>query len=90
MQEVTAEELDRMFDEGEDMTPFIRMDTIRRVGRQDGRKRVSIDMAGEALDRLDAYAEEYDVPRQALVKMWLMERMNEEDDRKAARGKTVA
>lgn len=90
MQEVTAEELDRMFDEGEDMTPFIRMDTIRRVGRQDGRKRVSIDMAGEALDRLDAYAEEYDVPRQALVKMWLMERMNEEDDRKAARGKTAA
>lgn len=79
-----------MFDEGEDMTPFIRMDTIRRVGRQDGRKRVSIDMAGEALDRLDAYAEEYDVPRQALVKMWLMERMNEEDDRKAARGKTAA
>ncbi len=90
MQEVTAEELDRMFDEGEDMTPFIRMDTIRRVGRQDGRRRVSIDMAADALDRLDAYAEEYDVPRQALVKMWLVERMNEEDDRKAARGKTAA
>lgn len=87
---ITAEEFDRRFDEGEDMMDYLDQSSVRKVGRQDGRRRVSIDMSGDALDRLDAYAEEYDVPRQALVKMWLVERMNEEDDRKVARGRTAA
>ncbi len=35
--------------------------------------------------RLDGYASEYGVTRQSLMKIWLAERLDEEDDHKARR-----
>ena len=43
------------------------------------------EMTAHMVSRLDRYAEEYGVTRQSLVKIWLAERLNEEDDRRARR-----
>lgn len=48
---------------------------------QEGRRRVSIDMSGEMITRLDAQAVRHDVPRQALIKMWPVERLDKEEKR---------
>ena len=52
---------------------------------QEGRRRVSIDMSGEMITRLDAQAVRHDVPRQALIKMWPVERLDKEEKRAGRR-----
>ncbi|MDM8271524.1 hypothetical protein QUW25_07560 [Thermophilibacter provencensis] len=42
-------------------------------------------MGDGTIARLDAFAARYGVTRQSLIKVWLVERMDEEDDRAARR-----
>ena len=65
---VSAEDIDRMVDEGEDITAHIDMTSIEQPGKQPSR-RVAL----------------YGVTRQSLMKVWLIERMDEEDERAARR-----
>ncbi|MCL2790724.1 MAG: hypothetical protein FWD79_08780, partial [Desulfobulbus sp.] len=64
--EISAEEFDRRFDEGEDMTPYLDMSTARRPGR--GLQRVNVDFPSWMVGAMDKEATRLGVSRQALIK----------------------
>lgn len=70
----SAEELDRMFDAGEDMSDYIDWSSARRPGQEV--KRVNVDFPQWMVARLDAEAKRRGVTRQALIKMWLSDRLD--------------
>ena len=85
---VGREEFDLMFEEDGDVLQYCDLDNpVVSVGgkRQEGRRRVNVDMSAEMIAHLDAQAARYDVPRQALIKMRLVERLGEEEERAARR-----
>lgn len=71
----SMEELERMFDEGVDVAQYA--DYSDRPGLR--QRRVGVDMPLAMIDRLDARASANGVPRQALIKSWLAERLDLED-----------
>jgi hypothetical protein len=70
---ITAEELDRRFDEGEDVSAYFDWSGATRPGLE--KRRVNIDFPDWMVRRLDAQAKKRGVPRQALIKMWLADRL---------------
>ena len=70
---ITAEELDRKFDDGEDVSAYIDWSTARRVNVKP--KRVNVDFPAWVVNRLDREAQRLGVTRQALIKMWIAERL---------------
>lgn len=62
----SASDIDRMVDEGVDMTPYIDMSSIEQPGRN--QQRIEIDMPVRMISRLDFYAAQYGVTRQSLMK----------------------
>lgn len=73
MKKLTAEELERRFDEGEDMARYIVAGTSRRI--HDEPQRVNIDFPRWVVERLDRESTRLGVSRQALVKIWIAERL---------------
>lgn len=74
MRTMTAEEFDKRFDEGEDVTDMLDMSTARRPGLE--QRRVNIDFPGWVVDALDREAQRLGVSRQAVVKVWIAERLD--------------
>lgn len=70
---ISADAFDRRFDEGEDMADHVDWSKAARPGRE--MKRVNLDMPAAMIARLDAHARKYGVTRQALIKMWLADRL---------------
>lgn len=70
---MTAEEFDRRFDEGEDMTPYIVPGSARRINEEP--QRVNVDFPRWVVQRLDREANRLGVSRQALLKIWIAERL---------------
>jgi hypothetical protein len=73
-QKVSAEEFDRMFDDGEDIDHLIDWDSVTRPGLE--AKRVNVDMPAQMVARLDMHARKRGVTRQALIKMWLADKLD--------------
>lgn len=73
----TAEELDRMFDDGEDISEYLDFSSIRRPGLEP--KRVNIDFPQHVVNKLDKIARSIGVSRQALIKVWIVDRLNAEE-----------
>jgi hypothetical protein len=73
MKKISAEELDRRFDEGEDMSPYIVPGSGRRINEQP--QRVNVDFPKWVVQRLDREANRLGVSRQALLKIWIAERL---------------
>jgi hypothetical protein len=69
-----AEELDRRFDAGEDKADNLDWPKARRPRLE--AKRVNVDFPQWMLDRLDREAKRRGVTRQALIKMWLADRLD--------------
>jgi hypothetical protein len=71
----SAEELDRLFDEGSDeIDQYIDWSKARRPGLET--KRVNVDFPQWMVAKLDAEAKRRGVTRQALIKMWLSDRLD--------------
>jgi hypothetical protein len=68
-----AEELDQLFDEGEDITPHLDFSTLQRPAHQ--QKKVSIHFPEWMLHSLDREAQKIGVTRQAIIKTWIAERL---------------
>ncbi len=68
---ITAEEFDRRFDAGEDISDYIDWSSARRPNAT----RINVDLPKPLLERLDAEADRIGVPRQSLIKVWLAERL---------------
>lgn len=70
---ISAEELDRRFDDGEDVLAYFDLSRARRGGAAS--KRVNIDFPEWMVHALDREAQKRGVARQALIKMWLADRL---------------
>lgn len=79
---MTAQEFDRRFDEGEDITPFIDESSIRRPGLE--ARRVNVDFPEWIIQKLDLQSKLIGVSRQALIKLWISERVQQEHEKRKA------
>ncbi|MDP2956006.1 MAG: CopG family antitoxin [Longimicrobiales bacterium] len=70
---ITTEELDRMFDDGEDIDPYLDWSKARRPGLEP--RRVNVDFPAWMVDALDREAHRLGVPRQSVIKVWIAERL---------------
>jgi len=74
---ITAEELERRFDEDEDISAYLDWNKARRP-RLDQR-RVNVDLPIWMIDMLDLEAKQIGVTRQSIVKIWLSDRIKTEN-----------
>jgi hypothetical protein len=80
---ISAEELDRIFDEGkEDVLQYFDLSKGRRPGLEI--KRVNVDLPQWMIDALDREAARLGITRQAVIKTWLGERIEAQRARHAA------
>lgn len=68
-----AEELDKKFDDGEDVLEHFDLSTVKRTNREI--KRVNVDFPSWMVKSLDKEASRIGVSRQSLIKLWLSERL---------------
>jgi hypothetical protein len=73
---MTAQEFEKRFDEGEDITPFIDQSTVRRPGME--ARRVNVDFPEWIIEKLDLQSKLIGVSRQSLIKLWVSERIQQE------------
>ena len=69
-----AKELDKKFDDGKSIVKAIDLSKARRPNQEV--KRVNVDFPVWMIQSLDKEARRLGVPRQAIIKMWLAERLN--------------
>ena len=74
---MTAKEFERRLDEGEDITPYIDKATIRRPGLE--ARRVNVDFPEWVISTQDAQSKRIGVSRQSLIKLWISERIQQEE-----------
>ena len=68
-----AEELDEMFDRGEEITPYLDLTKIRRPNQEP--RRVNVDFPVWMVSSMDQEARRLGITRQALIKVWIAERL---------------
>jgi hypothetical protein len=66
---ITAKEFDEKFERGEDITPYLDFKKATVV------KKVNVDFPVWMIDRLDREATKLNVSRQAVIKMWIHDRL---------------
>ena len=71
-----AKILEKLFDEGKDITPHLVLSNARRPGHE--QRRVNVDFPNWIIESLDAQASRLGVTRQSIIKMWIAERLKEE------------
>lgn len=67
-----AEELDQLFDAGEDITPHLDLSTAHRPNLE--ARHVEMELPAWLLDTVEQTALKSGVNRQSVIKMWLAER----------------
>lgn len=70
---ITTSEFDRKFDDGEDISAHVDWTKARRPNLE--ARRVNVDFPAWMVDGLDARAAHLGITRQALIKMWIAERL---------------
>jgi hypothetical protein len=68
-----ASEFDKKFDEGKDISKYLERAKARRHGQE--QKRVNVDFPLWMIQQLDKEAKRLGVPRQAIIKVWVAERL---------------
>ncbi|MFP3945043.1 MAG: type II toxin-antitoxin system BrnA family antitoxin [Alphaproteobacteria bacterium] len=68
-----ATEFDRKFDAGEDVSPHVDWSRARRPNIES--KRVNVDFPAWVVAGLDRQAKRLGITRQALIKVWIAERL---------------
>ncbi len=68
-----AEEFEKMFDDGEDITHLLDLSSARRPNLE--QKRVNVDFPKWMVNQLDVEARRVGVTRQSIIKIWLAERL---------------
>ena len=72
---IKASEFDAKFDAGEDITEFLDLSQARRPGHE--QKRVNVEFPVWMIDSLDREAKRLGISRQAIIKVWLAERLEQ-------------
>jgi hypothetical protein len=68
-----AKEIDKKFDEGENITKYLDIAKARRPEQE--QKRVNVDFPLWMIHLLDKEARRLGVPRQSIIKVWVAERL---------------
>lgn len=68
-----AEKIDKIFEEGGDISKFLDLGNARRPEQE--QKRVNVDFPLWMIQKLDKESRRLGVPRQAVIKIWLAERL---------------
>ena len=68
-----ANELDKRFDAGEDISKYLDFSRARRPKQE--QERVNIDFPVWMIHSLDKEAKRLGVPRQSIIKLWVAERL---------------
>jgi hypothetical protein len=68
-----AEESDRKFDAGEDVTGDLDLSSARRPGKE--ARRVNVDFPSWMVESLDREAKRLGVTRQSVIKVWIAEKL---------------
>ncbi len=72
---MTGEEFDKIFDDNqEDVIPYLDLTSARRPGREV--RRVNVDFPVWMIESLDQEATRIGVPRQAIIKLWIAQRLD--------------
>ena len=71
-----AKQLEKLFDEGKDITQHLDLSKARRP--EQGQKRVNVDFPLWMVNSLDKEAKRLGVPRQSVIKIWLAEKLEHE------------
>lgn len=69
-----ADDLDKQFDDGESILDHVDVSKAKRINQE--QKRVNVDFPLWMLESLDKEARRLGVPRQALIKIWISERLD--------------
>ena len=70
-----AKELDRKFDDGEDISKYLDLHRAKRTNQE--AKRVNVDFPSWMIYSLDREANRLGVTRQSIIKVWISERLKE-------------
>lgn len=70
---IATEEFDRAFDNGEEVLQHFDLSQARRPNLEP--RRVTVDLPAWLVKRLDAHSAHLGISRQALIKMWIAERL---------------
>ncbi len=68
-----ADDFDKMFDEGKDITAYLDISSAVRLGEQ--LQRINIDFPRWMVQALDDEAKNLGVSRQAVIKFWIAEKL---------------
>lgn len=68
-----AEEFDRRFDDGEDISSSLDLASAQRPGLE--QRRVNVDFPVWMIESLDREARRLGVTRQSIIKVWIAERL---------------
>lgn len=81
MKKISAEEFDKKFDNGEDILPYIDLSSKMTKSEFEEKlfsiKKVNIDLPSWAIASLDKEAKRIGVTRQSIIKMWLVQKLDE-------------
>jgi hypothetical protein len=72
---ISAEEFERRFDEGEDITPYLDLKSARRINQE--AKRVNVDFPVWMVEAMDREADRIGITRQAFIKVVVAERLGD-------------
>ena len=72
--EISAEEFDRLFDAGEDLTPYLDMSSAHRPNQET--KQINIELPQWMLNALDREAKHLGITRQSVIKTLLSRELN--------------
>jgi len=71
-----ASQIDKKFDENkEDILEYFDTSKIKMINKSQKVKRVNIDFPAWMIEKLDKEAQHIGVSRQAIIKMWLAEKL---------------
>ena len=73
MKAIKAKEIEKKFDEGEDISKYLDLSKARRP--EEEQKRVNVDFPLWMIHLLDKEARRLGVPRQSIIKVWVAERL---------------
>ena len=71
-----AKDIDKIFDEGKDISKYLDFSKARRSEQE--QKRVNVDFPVWMIHSLDKEAKRLGVPRQSIIKIWIAERLEKE------------
>ena len=69
-----AKQLDKKFDDGEDITKYLDVSKAHRPEQE--QRRVNVDFPVWMIHSLDKKAKRLGVPRQSIIKVWVAERLD--------------